>query len=131
MEYFWKTIGLVLIGIVLWLVLQKQEKDYAIMLSLAVCCGIAWAVAAFLQPIVEFLSQLVEMGKIEENLLGTLFKAVGIGFTAELTGKVCIDAGNSAMAGMVRMLGSAAILYISIPLMETLMNLIQDILGVL
>lgn len=131
MEYFWKTIGLVLIGIVLWLVLQKQEKDYAIMLSLAVCCGIAWAGAAFLQPIVEFLSQLVEMGKIEENLLGTLFKAVGIGFTAELTGKVCTDAGNSAMAGMVRTLGAAAILYISIPLMETLMNLIQDILGVL
>ena len=131
MQYFWKTIGLILIAVILWLVLQKQEKDYATVLSLAVCCMSGLAIAAFLQPMADFLSQLVKMGEIGEGLYEILFKAVGIGFVAELTGRVCTDAGNNAMAGMVRILGSSAILYVSIPLLETLMNLIQNILGVL
>lgn len=131
MHYFWKAIGLVLVAIILWLVLDKREKDYSALLTLAVCCAIAGAVAAYLQPVVEFVWQLMDMGKLHDALLGILLKVVGVGFVAELTGMVCTDAGNSAMAGMVRLLGSAAMLYLSIPLMQTLMDLIQEILGVL
>ena len=131
MAYFWKTLALILIGIILWLVLEKQEKDTATLLSLAVCCGVMAAAAIYLQPVLDFLRRLEALGELERETLGTLLKVVGIGVASEMTAMICTDAGNSSMAGMVRFLSCTATLYVSLPIMETLMNLLQDILGVL
>jgi hypothetical protein len=54
-----------------------------------------------------------------------------MGTVAEITAMLCMDAGNSSLSATVRLFGSCAVLYISMPLMQTLMKLIQEILGVL
>lgn len=131
MAFFWKTLGLILIALILWLAVDKREKDMASLLTLAACCAAGVAAAAYLEPVMDFLRQLENIGALETDTLKILLKAVGIGFVCEITGMVCADAGNSAMAGMIRFLSNAAILYISLPVLQTLMKLIQDILGVL
>jgi stage III sporulation protein AD len=131
MAYYWKIIGFVMVAVILWLVLDKREKDLAILLNLAVCCALAAAAMAYLQPVLEWIRQLCAIGNLEEEMLRTLLKAVGAGTAAEITGMICLDAGNSSLSGVVRLVGSCAVLYISIPAMQTLMNLIWEILGVL
>lgn len=131
MTYFWKTLGLILIALILWLALDKREKDMASLLTLAACCAVGVAAAVYLEPVMDFLHHLDELGALNADTLKILFKAVGISFVCEITGMVCADAGNSSMAGMIRFLSNAAILYVSLPVLQTLMNLIQDILGVL
>ena len=129
MGLFWKAAGAVLIAVVLGLSLGKQEKDFAVLLTLAVCCMVMAIAVSYLEPVLDFLRELEALGDLQGDMLGILLKAVGIGLVAEIAGMVCIDAGNGSLGKQLQMLGSAAILYLSIPIFSALLSLIQEILG--
>jgi hypothetical protein len=54
---------------------------------------------------------------------------VGIGIMTEIGGLICTDGGSSSLGKTVKMLGSAVILWLSLPLYAKLMELLQKILG--
>lgn len=61
-------------------------------------------------------------------MLGILLKAVGIGLVSEIAGLVCTDAGNGSLGKTLQMLGSAVILYLSLPIFTAMLELIREIL---
>ena len=61
-------------------------------------------------------------------MLGILLKAVGIGLVSEIAGLVCNDAGNGSLGKTLQMLGSAVILYLSLPIFTAMLELIREIL---
>lgn len=131
MTQFWKAMALVMIGLILWLMTNEQKKDIATLLTLAVCCALAAVTGQYLEPVFEIIYQLAFSGQLEQELLGSLIRAVGVGLITEVAGMLCCDGGNTAMGGMVRFLGSAVILFLSIPVFQTLITLIHEILGAL
>ena len=50
-------------------------------------------------------------------------------FETEIANLVCKDAGNESMGKSVQLLGTAVILYLSMPLFTALIDLLQKILG--
>lgn len=129
MALFWKATAGVLLAVVLGLTLGKQEKDLSILLTMAVCCMAAMIAISYLEPVLDFLRELEALGDLQGDMLGILLKAVGIGLVAEIAGMVCNDAGNSSLGKTIQMLGSAVILYLSIPIFSALLTLIREILG--
>lgn len=129
MGMFWKAAGAVLIAVVLGLALGKQEKDFSMLLTLTVCCMVMVIAVTYLEPVLDFLRELEALGDLQGDILGILLKAVGIGLVAEIAGMVCADAGNGTLGKQLQLLGSAAILYLSIPIFSALLSLIQEILG--
>ena len=126
MDTFEKAVAGILIGLVLWLCLQRQEKDMALLLSLAACAmGTGVALKGF-APVLDLLRQLESIGQLQDGVLGILLKAAGIGLIAELAGMICADAGNGAMEKTVRLLGSATMLTLAVPIFQTLLKLIQE-----
>ena len=129
MDTFEKTVAGILIGLVLWICLQKQEKDMALLLTLCICAmGATVALKAF-TPVLEMLQQLETLGQLQNGILSVLMKATGIGLVTELAGMICADAGNGAMEKTVQLLGSITMLVLALPIFQTLLNLIQEILG--
>jgi len=129
MDGFWKVIAAVLLAVVLGLALNKQQKDISILLSLAVCCMATAVAMAYLAPVLDFVRELEALIDMQSGILGILLKAVGIGLVVELAGMICNDAGNASLGKGLQILGSAAILYLSIPVFRTLLTLIREILG--
>lgn len=129
MTEFLQAAAAVLLAVVLGLMLNKQGKDMGTVLSIAVCCMVAMIAISYLQPVVEFLQKLETLGGLDESMVGILLKAVGIGFVAEIAGLICSDAGNSSLGKSIQILGSAVILWLSIPLFNSLIELVQEILG--
>ena len=129
MDDFLKVIGGVLIALVLWLCLQKQEKDIALLLTLTVCLLVACIALKAMSPVLDFLRQLEAMGQLQDGILGILLKAVGIGMVSELAAMVCADAGNGSLEKTVRLLGTVTMLTVSLPIFHTLLTLIQELLG--
>lgn len=129
MTAFLQAAAAVLLAVVLGLMLNKQGKDMGTVLSIAVCCMVAMIAISYLQPVVEFLQKLETLGGLDESMVGILLKAVGIGFVAEIAGLICSDAGNSSLGKSIQILGSAVILWLSIPLFNNLIELVQEILG--
>lgn len=127
-QYFKGAAG-ILLAAVLGLALQKQEKDLSAVLTAAVIAMAAVLMLRLLEPVLELLRQLEQVGNLRSDALELLLKAAGIGLTAEVAGLVCADAGNAALAKMLRLLGTAAILCLSVPMFTALLECITEMVG--
>lgn len=129
MELYFKGAAGILLAAVLGLALQKQEKDLSAVLTAAVIAMAAVLMLRLLEPVLELLRQLEQVGNLRSDTLELLLKAAGIGLTAEVAGLVCADAGNAALAKMLRLLGTAAILCLSVPMFTALLECITEMVG--
>ncbi len=129
MTAFWQVLGGVLIAVVLALVLHQQGKDMSLILSIAMCCMVLIAAMAYLKPVIAFIRELQSIGRLDSDMVRIMLKAVGIGLTAEIASLICTDAGNGALGKTVQILASAVILWLGLPLMQALMDMIQQMMG--
>lgn len=129
MTAFFQAAAGVLLAAVLGLALHHQGKDFSLLLTIAVCAMVAILAATFLEPVLSFLQQLEALGDLDSSLMKILLKAAGIALVSEIAGMICTDAGSASMGKALQMLGTAVILWLSIPVFQALLELIQEILG--
>lgn len=129
MEIFWKAAAGVLIALILVLTLGKQQQDIGALLTIAVCCMTGVAAMHLLEPVLDFLHDLQLLTNMDESILKTMFRIVGIGLVAELVAMICSDAGYSSLGKSLQLLASSVILYLSIPIFQSMVNLIREIMG--
>ena len=129
MELFWKGTVAALIAAILALTLSKQEKDISLLLTLTGCTLVLLLVLEFLEPVIGFLRELQELGDLNADMLVVLLKVVGIGLISEIAALICTDAGNASLGKTVQILGTAAILWLSVPVLKMLLDMVKSILG--
>lgn len=129
MGAFFQAAAAVLVASVLGLCIAKQGKEMASLLTIAVCAMVTLAAVTFLRPVLDFLKELEALGDLNDEMVQILFKVVGIGLVSEIASMICADAGNASMGKALQILGSAVILWLSIPVFRALLDLIGQILG--
>ena len=67
MDLFWKTIAIAFVTVILSLTLERQGKDFSLLLTLAAAGMMAMVAAGYLEPVLEFLGQLEELGDISNG----------------------------------------------------------------
>lgn len=128
MAEYLRWTAVVLIGLILALVLGKQSKEMGLLLTLAVCVLVSIAAIGFLEPVTALLRELRRLGDLDGQALSILIKCAGIGVLSELAGLLCADAGEGAMGKALSLLSGAAMLWLSLPLIEQLLNMIGEVL---
>lgn len=129
MNIFWKIAGIILTALILWLSLSKNNKDFAVLLTIAVCAMALLLVTAYLQPVLEFIRRIQTIGNLDKGLFSVVLKVVGIGMVTELSAMICKDAGNESLAKTIQLVSAATVLWLSIPVFEKLLSLLDRILG--
>ena len=129
MTLFLQVCGAILITVILVLSLKSQSKEIGSILAIAACCMTALAALHYLRPVIDFLHTLQKLGSLDKHMVSTLLKVTGIGIVSEIANLVCKDAGNESMGKSMQLLGTAVILYLSMPLFTALIELLQKILG--
>ena len=129
MNTFLKIAAGILTALILWISLNRQGKDISALLSVAVCAMVAAAAMSFLEPVVSFLKKIQGLGNLDGELLNVILKVVGIGLLTEITVLICKDAGNEAMGKTLQILSTVTALWMSIPVFEKLISLLDKILG--
>lgn len=129
MDGYFKAVAAALITAVLCMVLAKQGKDTAVLLTILACVMILFAAFGYLYSLLDFFGTLEEMIALEGDHFQILFKVVGIGMVGETASLICTDAGNAALGKTLQILGTILILCLSLPLFQSLLELIGGILG--
>ena len=129
MDVFLKATGAVLITVILYLTISKQNKEISSLVAITGCCAVMLAASSYLRPIIEFIKKLKLVIGFDNELINVLLKAVGIGIIAEITTLICTDSGNASLGKTLQILASAVILCISLPIFDQLLELLQQILG--
>lgn len=128
MDAVLKVIFGALIAVILGLMLRQQGKDIALLLSTAVCCMVIAVGVNYLTPVVTFVQELHTSTGMDPEYLRILLKSVGIGLVAEIAGLICTDARNAALAKTIQILATAVILWLALPLMQALLDLVRKIM---
>lgn len=129
MNIFWKTAAGVLTAVILWINLNKSNRDISVLLTMAVCAMALIGASAFLQPIVAFFQKLQTVGQLDNDLVSVVLRIVGIGVVTEIAVLICKDAGNESMGKTLQLVSTVTALWMSIPVFESLISLLDKILG--
>ena len=129
MGAFLKAIAGCMIAVVLGTALSKQGKDIWLLLGIAVSCMVAVAAMSFFAPIVEYVENLKIISGIDNQMLAIVIKSAGVGLISEIAGLICTDSGWSGLAKTIQVLSVCVILYLSIPLMSELLEMVQKMVG--
>ena len=129
MELFLRSTALVLVGVILSLILKKQSADLGLLLVMAASCTVFLACAGYLNAMMEFLSDVRLLGGLDRDLLSVLMKCAGIGFLSEISCLICQDSGNNTLAKVLQILANCTVVYLSLPMLRQLLQLLEEVLG--
>lgn len=129
MNIFFKVAAGILTALVVWLSLSKHSKDISVLLSLAVCAMAIIAGLTFFQPVIDFLKTIQSLSNLDAEYVSIILKVVGIGVIAEITSMICKDAGNESLGRALQFFSSIVAIWLSLPIFEKLLSLLETILG--
>ena len=98
-------------------------------MCIAVCCVVTISALSYLQPVLSFFTRLQTLGNLNTQLMETLVKSVAVSLLAEITAVICKDVGNAALGKTLQILASAVILWLSLPVFEEFLTLVETVLG--
>ena len=122
-----KYCGLALISVFLGMLLRQMRPEYGTLLSAASCLLLAAAASSCLIPLISYLKGL-EGGKMSDCIV-LLLKALGIGILTQTAAEICRDAGDSAIASKIELLGKAEILVLALPFISELLATARSLLS--
>ena len=131
METYLKTVCIVIVGIFLCIILSRKANDYSLVLVIILCCAICTVAFAFLKPILDFVKEIGELIGANGKWLPLLLKSAGLSLIGEITVAICTESGHASLAKVLQMLTTISIMWVSLPLIQSLLDLIQSILEML
>ncbi len=123
-----QVVGLALILAMLLVLLRPQVPVLAMQLGLAGAAILLLLVLGHLQPILRLMEELADRAGIQKVYLDTMLRVVGVAYVAEFGAHICRDAGESALAAKVEMVGRIMVLILAIPLLFAILELIIQVL---
>ena len=129
MELFLQAAALGIVTVIMGLVLSGRAPVYAALLSLCACCLVMAGLTEFIRPILSLLTRLRDLAQIDSQTTAVLLKAVGISLVAQLAELICQDGGQNALGKTICIMANSAIIWISLPIVEQLLTLVQEVLG--
>ena len=116
--------GLLLLALVLSLVLKKDAPVIAFLLTLT--AGVLILIHGFgmVRHAAPQFATLLEQGGLTASLYLPVLQAVGIAVIVRIMGALCRDAGQSALAAKVEIVGAVLALSVCLPLFEQVLDLL-------
>lgn len=122
-----KACGIILCALIVCVIFKKIKEEYSLFIRIVITACVFAVSISVLYPVLNYISKIGE-GTTIQKYVPSLFKALGIAFTVQITSDVCKDAGENSLAERISFFGRAEILTISLPLIKNLFSLTQDIL---
>ncbi len=118
-----------LIAAVLSLVLKQYKPEYSLFISIVTGIMIFLAVVAVIQPIIDYISQLISDAGLSGVYAEVLLKALAVCYLTQLACDCCKDAGESAIAGKLQLAGRVAIIIISMPMFKSITDIVTGLIN--
>ena len=128
MEIF-KIVAISIIAVLLITVLKTTKReDFSVILTIIASILLFAFAILKLEDVIELLNQMIAKSGINKEYLKLLIKVTGITYIIEIASNICKDAGSSALATKVEMLGKLSIVVLTIPIITSVVSVITEII---
>ena len=121
-----KTALLGILTIIIAMAMKQGKAEYATFVSFTGCILIAWIAVRLLEGITGSLERLERLLHLDMEYVALLMKMIGVTYLSEFASSLCKDAGYSAVAGQIELVGKLTILTIGMPIVLALFELLVD-----
>lgn len=121
-----KTALLGILTIIIAMAMRQGKAEYATFVSLTGSILIAWIAVRLLDGITGSLERLEKLLHLDMEYVALLLKMIGVTYLSEFASSICRDAGYSAVAGQIELVGKLTILTIGMPIVLALFELMVD-----
>lgn len=116
------------VGTIAALIIRRGSAEMSAVLSLAVCAAGMYIAAQLLLPIFEVLERARAMSGLNAAAVSPVVKCTGIALLTRITSDMCRDGGQAAMASSVEFVGAVGALYAALPLISTMMDMLEELM---
>ncbi len=122
------ALGVCVTAAILATLLKQHCKEQALFCALGCCVVVGLAVVSGLSEVLETLSELFSQTGLPVIYLELVWKAVGVCYLTSVAADLCRDCGESALASVAELCGRIALVLLSLPLLEGVLETIANIL---
>ena len=123
-----KISAFALIATIVIVLIKQEKKEIGVTISIFAAVLIAVYGIVKLEDIVNLTFDLSKNAGVNAKYLEIILKVVGIAYIIELTKDVCVDSGETALAGKVEMAGKILIVSSTLPIISGIVEVINKLL---
>lgn len=123
-----KTALLGILTIIIAMAMRQGKAEFATFVSFTGSILIAWIAVRLLDGITGSLERLERLLHLDMEYVALLMKIIGVTYLSEFASSLCRDAGYSAVAGQIELVGKLTILTIGMPIVLALFELMVDMI---
>ena len=118
-----KTALLGILTILIAMAMRQGKAEFSTFVSFTGSLLIAWIAVQLLDGITGSIERLEKLLSVDMEYIALLMKMIGVTYLSEFASSLCRDAGYSAVAGQIELVGKLTILTIGMPIVLALFEL--------
>ncbi|MBP3579413.1 MAG: stage III sporulation protein AD [Lachnospiraceae bacterium] len=118
-----KTALLGILTVLIAMAMRQGKAEFSTFVSFTGSILIAWIAVQLLDGITGSLARLEKLISVDMEYMALLLKMIGVTYLSEFSASLCRDAGYSAVAGQIELVGKLSILTIGMPIVLALFDL--------
>lgn len=130
MELF-RIIGIALVTAITVIILKTVKPELAFAAMLTGVILLLFAALDMLEDTFSVFNELANLTGIDNSLVKILLKIVGVGYLTEFSSDLLTDFGSASLASKVELCGKIAIFALSIPILRSLLTLLNQFLSLI
>lgn len=128
MDTVMKCAAVAVLGALLSLVVRQKSGEFAALVTMGAVLALLFFGMEFLKPVLQFADTLKQTAGLQEGAVGPVMKTLAIGFVTETGKNICEDAGEKTVAGALQMAGGIGAFYVLLPLLGSVLELLEQML---
>ena len=121
---FSKVVIIAIFAVITISLIKQIKSEFAIALSVGVSVVLMLMLFDELFNVVQTFYNLSDKAQVDSGIFSIVIKVVGIGYLAEFTNNVCVDANCKSVGDKVILASKIAILLCALPIVESLFELL-------
>lgn len=109
------------------LIVRQLKSELAVPLTIGVAVVIVSMLCDELFDLVYTFYNFSQQSNIDNEAVTCVIKVVGIGYLAEFTNNICVDANCKSIGDKVLLASKIAILFCALPMVDKLFGIIKDL----
>ncbi len=126
-----QLIGIALITAVAALLVKGTKPELAFAITIAGSVILLLFVLEVFRGSINIFAKITQMTGLDAVIVRTLLKMVGIGYLVEFSAGVLNDFGQNSLADKLIFCGKILVLILAVPILESVLGLISDLLGLI
>lgn len=122
------TMVFAIVAVILALSLKSKNPEYSTFISVAVCLVLLFICVSRMRVMLSGIEVLTDKIRMDSTYLVILVKLIGIAYICEFAASISKDAGYSAVASQIELLGKLTMLVVSLPVF---MHVVQTVLSLI